>query len=103
MKEVGIDSEFELQDLKKEQVRADDIEFLATKVDKLTDLVNRRSRKIKELGIDIDQLSDKELKEYFQKEYTFIKRPICIIGDEVFIGNSKKTVEALKTRLAYNG
>jgi arsenate reductase-like glutaredoxin family protein len=28
------------------------------------------------------------------EEYTFLKRPFCINGDEVFIGNAKKEVEA---------
>lgn len=92
--------EFELHDLKKEAMLLEDIDFLSTKVEKISDLVNRRSRKIKELGIDVDSLSDNELKNYFQKEYTFIKRPIFIIGDEAYIGNAKKTVELLKSRLA---
>ena len=29
-------------------------------------------------------------------EYTFLKRPVVIIDDQVFIGSEKKTVAALK-------
>jgi arsenate reductase len=32
-------------------------------------------------------------------EYTFLKRPVIIIDQEIFIGNSKKSVEALKEKL----
>jgi len=36
------------------------------------------------------------LEQYILKEYTFLKRPIFIDGDLVFIGNSKKLIESLK-------
>jgi arsenate reductase len=30
------------------------------------------------------------------EEYTFLKRPVFILGKKIFVGNDKKTVEALK-------
>jgi len=33
------------------------------------------------------------------EEYTFLKRPVFIYNNEIFIGNAKKTIESLKTKL----
>jgi arsenate reductase (glutaredoxin) len=33
------------------------------------------------------------------EEDTFLKRPVTILGDKIFIGNEKKTVAALKAAL----
>ena len=30
------------------------------------------------------------------EEYSFLKRPVFIMGDEVFVGNSKDVVEAVR-------
>jgi arsenate reductase-like glutaredoxin family protein len=34
------------------------------------------------------------------QEYTFLKRPFIILDGQVFVGNSKKTVEAAKEAYA---
>ena len=39
-------------------------------------------------------LTEDDFKRYMLQEYTFLKRPFMINGDDVFIGNAKKTVEA---------
>jgi arsenate reductase len=33
-------------------------------------------------------------------EYTFLKRPVFIVDNEIFIGNSKSVVAALKLKLS---
>ena len=47
------------------------------------------------------KLSEEDYKKYILEEYTFLKRPFIILNDEVFVGNSKATIEAVK--LAYHG
>jgi arsenate reductase len=38
-------------------------------------------------------LTEEDYKKYILEEYTFLKRPFIINGEEVFIGNAKKEVE----------
>jgi len=95
MKAAQLSEDFELHDLKKAQLKKSDLAFLRSKVDSYLDLVNKRSRRIRALGLDLNQLSEKELEQYLLDEYTFLKRPVFIIDDVVFIGNSKSTVAAL--------
>lgn len=62
------------------------------------DLFNKRAIKYRTLGLNKQNLIDNDLKEYLLQEYTFLKRPVFLVNGELFIGNSKATVERLKER-----
>ena len=50
----------------------------------------------KELGLKEKTLSDNDYKNYILEHYTFLKRPVILCNGQIFIGNSKKVVEAAK-------
>ena len=52
--------------------------------------------KYRSMGLNEMDLSEADYKRFMMEEYTFLKRPFMINGDEVFIGNAKKTIEAAK-------
>jgi arsenate reductase len=62
-------------------------------------LFSRRAMKYKELGLKDQQLTEKDYRKYILEEYTFLKRPVTIVRDKIFIGNEKKVVEGLKAIL----
>ena len=99
MKAVKLSDDFEHHDLKDNPIDGKTLKYLHSKVDSYKDLLNKRSRKYQTMGLKDLNLSETELKDYILKEYTFLKRPIFIVKDEVFIGNSKKVVEELKLTL----
>jgi arsenate reductase len=41
-------------------------------------------------------LSEAEIRELILSEYTFLKRPVIIKNNQIFVGNLKKTVEDAK-------
>jgi arsenate reductase len=45
-------------------------------------------------------LTELEYKNLILNNYTFLKRPVIIIGNKIFIGNSKKNVLELKKYLS---
>ena len=45
------------------------------------------------------ELSEKDYRQLILDEYTFLKRPVIIINDKIFIGNSKKNVESLQVTI----
>lgn len=98
-KELEIGPEFEYQDVKKEQITEDLLDKLASMTGSYETLFNRQSRKYRELGLGEKELEDKDYKNLMLKEYTLIKRPIFVIGNEIFIGNSKKNIEAVREKL----
>ena len=53
----------------------------------------------KELGLKDKKLSEEHYKGYILGHYTFLKRPVLVFGDQIFIGNSTKITEAAITAL----
>jgi len=90
---------FTLQDTKKEPASKEEIEFLRQHVNSYEDLINRRAQLWQKRGLKNQDLSEEDYKALLLEHYSFIKRPIVLDGDEVFIGNSKKVVNALKSHL----
>ena len=58
-------------------------------------LFSRRAQNYKKLGLNDQKLSEDEIKNYILSDYTFLKRPVVVDGDKIFIGNEKKNLEAL--------
>lgn len=44
--------------------------------------------------LDPKPSKESEYKKLILEEYTFLKRPVIINGKQIFVGNSKKVVEA---------
>ncbi|MEQ8477961.1 ArsC/Spx/MgsR family protein [Fulvivirga sp.] len=99
MNEVGVEG-FEKQDIKTEKITNEQIEVMHSLAGSYEALFSKVARKYKELGLKERSLSEDEIKQFILDEYTFLKRPVFIIDKEIFIGNSKKTVEAIKSKLA---
>ncbi|TKG95043.1 arsenate reductase [Puteibacter caeruleilacunae] len=99
LKEVEGLATFEIQDIKTAHLSQEQLEELYQHSQSYEALFNKRSRKYKELGLKDQQLTEEQLKAYILEEYTFLKRPVFLVGNKMFAGNAKKTVEALKTYL----
>ena len=97
IKEAGIlYKDFEMQDIKTEKITAKQLDEMKKMAGTYEALFSRRAMKYKELGLKDKQLAEKDYRNYILEEYTFLKRPVAIIADKIFIGSEKKTVEALK-------
>lgn len=99
MKEVGVDDSFKKQDIKNESITADQLDQMQKIAGSYEALFSRVARKYKSLGLKDKKLSEEDYKNYILEEYTFLKRPVFIINNDIFIGNSKKTVEAVKAAI----
>jgi len=93
-------TDFELQDLKKEGLSIAQVEELAKLSGSYESLINRRATKFKEMGLKDKELSEQEHKDLLLSHYTFLKRPVFVVDETIFVGNAKKTVEALKAHLS---
>lgn len=98
LKELNLKS-VDLQDIKKEPISTNQIEEMAKIAGSYESLFSRKAMKYKSLGLNEMKLSEADYKKHIIEEYTFLKRPVAIIGDNIFIGNSKKNIEELKTKL----
>lgn len=99
MNELEIDSKFDKQDIKLENISEADLDQIANQIGSYEALFSKRAMKYKSMGLKEKNLSELDYKQLMLEEYTFLKRPFILINGEVFIGNAKKTVEAIKQKL----
>jgi len=94
--ELNLPEGFQLQDIKTEPITKSQIEEMRALTDSYENLFSKRARLYKELGLKDKALSEEDYKNYILEHYTFLKRPVVLFNNKIFIGNSKKTVEAAK-------
>ncbi|MCB9227902.1 MAG: ArsC/Spx/MgsR family protein [Chitinophagales bacterium] len=91
---------FELQNIKEEPITEKQLAEMGKMAGSYEALFSRKAMKYKSLGLKDKTLTESDYKKYILEEYTFLKRPVAIIGNAIFIGNSKKVVEDIKKALA---
>jgi len=94
IKELGVGQDFILQDIKTEAITTEQLKQMHELAGSYEQLFSKRAMKYRSLGLNEQNLSEEDFKNWILKEYTFLKRPVIIVDDEIFVGNAKKTVEA---------
>lgn len=89
LKEKG----FVFQDIKTEKITEKQLEELQKLAGSYEALFSRIARKYKELGLATKTLTEANYKQLILEEYTFLKRPVIVIGNQIFIGNSKANID----------
>ena len=96
IKEINPSKEVEIQDIKIQNIDEVTLDWLKEKVGSYEELFSKRAIKFRSLGYSEMKLTDLDYRKLILEEYTFLKRPIIINGESVFIGNAKKDVQAAK-------
>lgn len=88
--------EFDLQDIKTQPLNEEDLKMLFKFSGSYEALFSKRAILYKTYGLKNKNLSELDFKSYLLEHYTFLKRPVIIFNDTIFIGNSKKVIEEAK-------
>jgi len=96
IKELNPADDVVLQDIKTEKITEDQIDEMANMASSYEALFSRRAMKYKSMGLKGKSLSEQDYRQLILDEYTFLKRPVIIVDDQIFVGNSKKVVEAAR-------
>lgn len=62
-------------------------------------LFSKRAMLYREKGLHEKELSEDDYKNLILEHYTFLKRPVVLVDGQIFVGNSKKVVQAAKEAL----
>lgn len=100
IEELGLkNKKFEFQDIKTEKITAAQLAEMKKMAGSYEALFSRVALKYRALGLDKMTLKEEDYKKYILEEYTFLKRPVIIIKDKIFVGNSKNNIAAAKAEL----
>lgn len=96
IKSLNLPDDFEFQDIKEQEITVKQLEAMQQLSGSYEALFSKRAKLYKEMGLKDQKLTEKDFKHYILEHYTFLSRPVIIFNDQIFIGNSPKTVEAAK-------
>lgn len=96
IKSLNLPSNFIFQDIKEQGITVKQLEELHKLSGSYEALFSKRAKLYKEMGLKDQNLTEKDFKHYILEHYTFLSRPVILFNDQIFIGNSPKTVEAAK-------
>lgn len=100
IKEIQPTSDFVLQGIKEEGITVKQLEEMHALSGSYEALFSKRAQLYKKMDLKNQELSEKDYKQYILEHYTFLKRPVIIVEDQIFIGNSAKTVAAAKEAIS---
>ena len=93
------DKGFDFQDIKFESITEAQLTEMLNLAGSYEALFSKIARKYKEMGLKNLNLQEEDYKSYILQEYTFLRRPVAIIDEQIFIGSSKANVEKLTEAL----
>jgi arsenate reductase len=99
LNELDPPSSYLLQDIKTEPVSPAQLEELRSRAGSYEALFNKRARLYRERGLHDKSLGEPDFAKLILDHYTFLRRPVIVSNDTIFIGNSKNTVAAAKESL----
>lgn len=97
IKELNLGNDFEFQDIKSTKITEAQLNEMAKMSGSFENLFSRKAMKYKDL--ENKNPSENEIKNLILEEYTFLKRPVIIIDQQIFVGNAKATVESVQSAL----
>jgi arsenate reductase len=94
MEEIKLPGSFIKQDIKTTPLSQEDVAYIHSLSGSYEGVFSKRARLYKERNLKEAGLAEEDFKNLILEHYTFLKRPVLINNTEIFIGNSKKVVEA---------
>lgn len=88
-----------LQEIKSDPITSEQLDEMAELSGSYGSLFSRRAMLFRQKGLHEKELSETDYKNLILEHYTFLKRPVVLVDGQIFVGNSKKTVQAAKEAL----
>ena len=92
-------TDFEQREIKSKSVSEEELQEMYALSKSYEALFSKKSTQIKERNIEVKSLQEEDFKKLILEDYRFLKRPVFIINQEIFIGSDKKNIEELNSSL----
>ncbi|GEP49921.1 arsenate reductase [Flavobacterium noncentrifugens] len=84
-------------DIKQDSITVAELEEMHRLSGSYEALFSRKAQLYKSMDLKNKALTEDDYKKYILEHYTFLSRPVFIIDDKIYIGNSQKNInEVLK-------
>ena len=96
IKELNLSSDLELVDIKANPLNKETLKTIRSFSESFEDLFNKRAQLYKQRNLNTKILSESDYEKLILEHYTFLKRPVLLYDNKLFVGNSKNTIEQIK-------
>ena len=98
LKEINLNG-FEKHEIKANPLTVFQLEEMYSCTNSYEALFNKRAKKYKAMGLKNEVITEDDYRQLILEEYTFLKRPVFLVENDIFIGNSKKEIDRLKEKI----
>ena len=84
-----------VRDIKAEPLTPEELDALAQRAGSYEALFSRRAQLYRQRGLADQALTEDDYRQLMLEHYTFLKRPVMVVGEQVFAGSSKSVVEGV--------
>jgi arsenate reductase len=99
MNTLNLDASVEQIDLKKNPLTEDQLNELYRYSKSYEVLFSKRAQLYKQRGLKDQTLTEADYRSLLLEHYTFLKRPVLLYDQTLFVGNSSKVVDSAKSFL----
>ena len=100
LSEWKLPSDVKLQDIKTEALTPEQLDQMQQLAGSYEALFSKRAQLYRGRGLHEKTLSEADYRELILDHYTFLKRPVLVLDNQIFVGNSKKVVAAASEALS---
>jgi arsenate reductase len=102
LKAIDLPENTVLQNIKTEAITEAQIDEMKDLAGSYEALFSKRATLYKQRDLKNKKLTETAYRDLILEHYTFLSRPVFILNNAIFIGNSKNNVEAVKLALNEN-
>lgn len=92
-------SNVELVNIKVQPISVEDLDLLYRHTGSYEALFNKKAQKYKALAATDRPTKDEDYRKLILSDYTFLKRPVAILDNQIVVGNNPEAVERLASLL----
>jgi arsenate reductase len=92
IKSLPNSNKLEFHDIRQNPLTAKELEELHSLSGSYEALFSRKAQLYKSLNLKSKVLTEADYKMYLLQHYTFLSRPVFIIDDKIYIGNTQKNI-----------
>ena len=100
IKSLPSNANLEYHDIRQNPITLEELEFMHQLAGSYEALFSKKAQLYKEKGLKNVALTEDDYKKYLLEHYTFLSRPVVILDNEIFIGNTQPNILKLQKALS---
>ena len=92
IKSLPKNADLEYHDIRQNPITEKELEEMHSLSGSYEALFSKKAQLYKSMDLKNKSLSESDYKKYILEHYTFLSRPVFIIDDKIYIGNSQKNI-----------